>query len=67
MRHDYNLPANWESMTDADKCEWMAQERCKRQALRQDTATARYMHKILERTHRRAEAKAGSVDLGTER
>ena len=67
MRHDYNLPADWSSMTDEQKCRWMAQDRVLRQTLRQDTPTARHLHKLLERTHRKAEAQSGSVDLGSER
>lgn len=35
MRHDYNLPFKWDSMTDIEKSRWYTQERCRRQALKQ--------------------------------
>jgi len=54
-------------MTDEQKCRWMTQDRVLRQTLRQDTPTARHLQKLLERTHRKAEAQSGSVDLGSER
>jgi phage pi2 protein 07 len=41
MRHDYDLPPDWDSMTDAEKSRWMTQERCRRQAVRQDTTSSK--------------------------
>jgi len=67
MRHDYNLPPGWAGMTDEQKCRWMTQDRALRQALRQDTPTARHLENALERANRRADARSGTVDLGGER
>jgi len=39
MRHDYKLPQEWDSMTDEEKSRWMTQDRCRRQAIRQDTTS----------------------------
>jgi len=41
MRHDYDLPPDWESMTDGEKSRWMTQERCRRQAVSQDTTSSK--------------------------
>jgi len=37
MRHDYTLPPDWDAMTAEEKSRWMTQERCRRQAMRQQT------------------------------
>jgi len=39
-RHDYNLPPDWDSMSDEEKSRWMTQDRCRRQALRQKTTSS---------------------------
>jgi len=41
MRHDYNLPPGWDSMTAEERCRWLTQERTRRQAVRQQTASSR--------------------------
>ena len=41
MRHDYDLPPDWESMTDEEKSRWMTQDRCRRQAVSQDTTSSK--------------------------
>jgi phage pi2 protein 07 len=41
MRHDYDLPPDWDSMTDEEKSRWMTQERCRRQAVSQDTTATK--------------------------
>jgi hypothetical protein len=30
MRHDYDLPPEWEAMTDVEKSNWMTRERNRR-------------------------------------
>ena len=37
---DYEFPAGWGLMSDAEKCEWYKQERAFRQACRQRTVWA---------------------------
>jgi len=56
MRHDYDLPPDWESLTDAEKSAWMTQERCRRQAKQQTTAASKRMEKRKERFARRLDA-----------
>jgi len=62
MRHDYDLPADWESMTDAERSAWLTQERCRRQSRRQHTATEEKRRHDETRLQRRREA-AGFVSL----
>ena len=38
MRHDYDLPPDWAAMTDEERSRWLTQERCRRQAQRQQTS-----------------------------
>jgi len=40
MRHDYALPPDWSSMTDEERSRWMTQDRCRRQAVSQDTTSS---------------------------
>jgi len=56
-RHDYDLPPDWDAMTDAEKSRWMTQERARRQSRRQATATTARADKRRERTTRRLEAR----------
>ena len=67
MRHDYELPFQWPSMTAEEKCEWYVQERVRRQALKQDTAAAVYLRKEWERQERKRDARAGTVSLQNHR
>jgi len=39
MRHDYDLPPDWDAMSDDEKSRWFSQERCRRQAMSQQTPT----------------------------
>jgi len=39
MRHDYDLPPDWDAMSDDEKSRWFSQERCRRQAMAQQTPT----------------------------
>ena len=54
---DYDLPANWDSMSDESKIAWMTQERCRRQAQSQETAYAANVEENKPRLERRAEAR----------
>jgi|APHM01.1.fsa_nt_gi hypothetical protein len=40
MRHDYDLPPEWDGMDDAARSRWLTQERCRRQAAAQDTVSS---------------------------
>lgn len=65
MRHDYQLPT-WfwdDDTTDHDRHVWMTQDRCRRQAMRQDTPWARAVRKQIERQKRRVEARPDTVDV----
>lgn len=61
----YNFPHwFWDAdVTDEERCVWMTQERCRRQALRQDTAWARAAEKQRDREQRRLEARSDTVDV----
>jgi hypothetical protein len=37
---DYEFPADWEALSPEEKSDWFTQDRCRRQAMRQDTAFA---------------------------
>ena len=63
MRHDYNLPADWETKTPKEKSRWMTQDRACRQALRQETPTGRMLRSRLERVSRRGKARSETVDV----
>jgi len=65
MPTDYNLPA-WfwdDDTTDAERSEWMTQERARRQAMRQQTAYRRRVERQRERRKRRLEARADTVPV----
>jgi len=62
-RHDYDLPACWDSMTPGEKDRWFKGERARRQALRQDTPLARKAREVHRRRQRRAEARAETVSV----
>lgn len=57
MRHDYNLPPDWEAMSDEEKSQWMTQERCRRQALSQETPTSKELEHTDERLVRTLTAR----------
>jgi len=57
MRHDYDLPAEWDTFSNAEKSRWMTQERARRQSRQQATATTARAEKEDERRNRRLEAK----------
>jgi len=65
MTTDYQLPTwFWDpETTDEDRHIWMTQDRCRRQAMRQDTPWARAVRKQIKREKRRQEARSGTVDV----
>jgi len=64
---DYRHPPDWEAMTDEERCAWYTRERCRRQAMRQDTRTARLLRKQYERLHRKLDAHPDTVDVRAHR
>lgn len=63
MRHDYNLPADWQAKSDKQKSIWYTQNRCLRQAIKQDTVSGRKLKKEYERINRKEKARSETVDL----
>ena len=68
MRHDYNLPADWHTYTDAEKCRWYTAERSRRQARRQKREGGMPYLDFLEsdvfdRMLRKQQARSGTVDM----
>jgi len=64
MRHDYDLPPDWEDFSDEEKSRWLTQERCRRQADRQGTnVNADVLEEEEESIERRIEARPGFVRL----
>lgn len=67
MRHDYQLPQNWEEMAErGELARWFTQERCRRMAMRQDTTTGKALRAARRRAQRRHEA-VGYVDVEEKR
>jgi len=64
MRHDYDFPQCWDTLTDEQKDTGYKGERARRQALRQDTPAARRAHELQRRRERKAQARSETVDLG---
>ena len=65
MSTDYNLP-EWfwdDDVTDEERSRWFTQDRCRRQALSQDTPFAIAYRKYVARVKRRQEARPDTVDL----
>jgi hypothetical protein len=63
MRHDYDLPQDWPAMTPEERHEWMVRERCRRQAIRQETVYADFLEAMRERHHHRLEARPDTWDV----
>jgi len=63
MQTDYDLPANWNDLTDPEKSRWYTQERCRRQAMRQRTGYAQRMAEKAERDARKRAASPAHVKL----
>lgn len=49
---DYEFPNGWGLMSDQEKSDWFTQERARRQARQQDTATAERMRATDEKAER---------------
>ena len=56
MRHDYDLPGDWASMSQEEKSRWMTQERARRQSKRQTSAEGSRRDHAKERFDRRLSA-----------
>ena len=68
MRHDYNLPSEWESMTSSEKCRWYTLERARRQVIRQKEAGSMpfldfFERKEITREVRKDRARSETVSL----
>ena len=64
MRHDYDLPPDWEAKTAEEKSRWMTQERCRRQAENQKMhATDQIVDKDKKRLHRKLKAHPATVPV----
>mgnify|MGYP006873341544 FL=1 len=63
MMTDYDFPVwFWDpETTDEDRNDWMTQDRCRRQAMRQQTAYRRRMEQSAERRARREAANPATV------
>jgi hypothetical protein len=55
--HDYEHPPDWEEMTDEEKSRWYTQERCRRQAMRQDTPAGRALKRQAEQNAEQSREK----------
>lgn len=64
MMTDYDFPVwFWDpETTDEERSDWMTQERCRRQAMRQQTAYRRRVERAAERKERLEQAHPGTVD-----
>jgi len=65
MMTDYDFPV-WfwdDDTTDAERSDWMIQERARRQAMRQQTGYQRRMRREHERIDRRQEASPAFVKV----
>jgi hypothetical protein len=60
---DYDLPIEWEGMSDEEKCRWLTQERCRRQSKRMGTQLQEEFDDMEERRDRKVEADPGMVNL----
>lgn len=60
---DYDLPQDWAEMSDEERSAWLEQERCRRQAMDQQTAYRHHIENATERIERRADARSETVDL----
>jgi hypothetical protein len=50
---DYEFPADWEALSPEEKSDWFTEDRCRRQAMRQDTALAANVEEVRRRRERR--------------
>ena len=64
-KHDYDFPSDWDKMTDEEKSRWYTQERCRRQAMRQDTPAGRALKRQAERAEQHAEQSRAQQTVQT--
>lgn len=64
-RTDYDLPPDWNAFSEQEKSDWLTQERCRRQAMKQDTAFRRRIKQEKERSKFLDKAR-NFVKLGTD-
>lgn len=62
MRHDYDLPPDWEAKSDEEKDQWFKQERARRQAARQGLED-KQLQKEQERVERKIDSRPGFVKV----
>jgi len=65
MMTDYDFPV-WfwdDDTTDEERSRWLTQERCRRQAMRQQTGYQRRMQKQHDRLNRRQQASPAFVKV----
>jgi len=67
MRHDYNLPPDWEAMDSDERSRWMTQQRAKKQAMNQHTASSKEIKDREERRDRRVNARSETESLEEKR
>jgi hypothetical protein len=65
--HDYDHPPDWEEMTDEEKSRWYTQERCRRQAMRQDTPAGRALKRQAQRAEQSRAQQTVQTPPDTER
>ena len=65
-KHDYDFPSDWDKMTDEEKSRWYTQERCRRQAMRQDTPAGRALRRQAERAEQYNECEETQSPQDTE-
>jgi len=65
-KHDYDFPSDWDKMTDEEKSRWYTQERCRRQAMRQDTPAGRALRRQAERAEQYKESEETQSPQDTE-
>lgn len=63
MRHDYDLPPEWASMSASERDQWFHVERAYRQARRQRTAGAAHLESVSRRQRRRVASQPGVVSV----
>ena len=66
-KHDYDFPSDWDKMTDEEKSRWYTQERCRRQAMRQDTPAGRALKRQAERAEQSKKQQTVQTPPDTER
>ena len=63
MRHDYDLPPDWNAKTEEERSRWMTQERCRRQFQRQQTPAKKEVNSEKRRIARKMKAHPATVPV----